>query len=120
MPNEHELGNDPNYFDVSRDLLQMVNGFREQMPCPFFGMVHSSEGTSLTHLTFIHPRLFSSLIMIEPAIYSDGNAEADKIKKFTVLKPDFWKSREELEAWARGNALYRNWDPRVVDRLLRY
>jgi alpha-beta hydrolase superfamily lysophospholipase len=39
--NEDQLGDDPNWFDHSRDLLLMVNHFREQMKPPFFGLAHS-------------------------------------------------------------------------------
>ncbi|KAL9614062.1 MAG: hypothetical protein Q9167_001416 [Letrouitia subvulpina] len=118
--NEHELGNDPHYFDFSRDLLHMVNVFRHQMPRPIFGVGHSIGGTSLVHLAFIHPRLFASLVLIDPAVYGDGSAEGAKILMYASLKPDLWKSRREVEAWVRHNPFYKAWDPRVVDRLLHF
>ena len=118
VANELVLGNDPHYFDLSRDLLHMVNIFRDQMPHPILGVGHSIGGTSLAHLSFIHPRLFAALVLIDPAIYSDRSSQADKILEHASLKPDFWKSREELETWVRQNRVYRTWDPRVIDRLL--
>ncbi|KAI4162017.1 MAG: hypothetical protein LQ342_004329 [Letrouitia transgressa] len=120
IANEHELGNDPNYFDISRDMLHMINVFRDQMPRPIFGVGHSIGGTSLVHLAFIHPRLFTSLVLIDPAVYSDGGVEGPRILMYASLKPDFWESRRELEAWVRQNPFYKAWDPRVVNRLLHF
>ena len=118
--NESELGNDSHYFDLSRDLLHMVNVFRDQMPRPILGIGHSMGATLLAFLSFMHPSLFMSLMLIEPAIYSDVSPQGGPLLTYTSLKPDFWKSKAELETWVRRNATYKGWDQRVVKRLLRF
>ncbi len=118
--NEPKLGNDTHYFDLSRDLLHMVNVFRDQMPRPILGIGHSVGGTSLAFLSFMHPRLFTSLILIEPAIYRDGSPQGGPLLTYTSLKRDFWKSKAELESWVRRNPIYKDWDQRVIKRLLRF
>lgn len=66
--NEDIVGDDPNWFDHSRDLLYMVNHFRDQMPRPIIGVAHSLGVAQLVHLSLIHPSLFHSLALIEPVI----------------------------------------------------
>ena len=62
--NERDLGNDPHWFDHSRDLFLMVNHFRTSMPRPIVGVGHSMGGAQLANLSLIHPRLFTSLSLI--------------------------------------------------------
>ena len=45
--NEPILGNDPSWFDHSRDLLHMINTFRDEMPRPLIGIGHSMGGCQL-------------------------------------------------------------------------
>jgi len=45
--NAHELGNEVSWFDHSRDMLQMVNHFREEMIRPLIGIGHSAGGCAL-------------------------------------------------------------------------
>ena len=42
--NEDILGDDPHYNDHARDLLQLINLKREQMPEPIVGVGHSIGG----------------------------------------------------------------------------
>jgi hypothetical protein len=42
--NEADLGDDPNWLDHSRDLLLMVDTFRDRMKAPFVGLGHSFGG----------------------------------------------------------------------------
>ena len=45
--NEGLLGNDPGWFDHSRDLLHLINLKRDQMPRPIMGIGHSMGGAQL-------------------------------------------------------------------------
>lgn len=45
--NEELLGNDPSWFDHSRDLLHLINMKRDQMPRPLIGLGHSMGGAQL-------------------------------------------------------------------------
>ncbi|KAJ4533517.1 hypothetical protein HRR77_008495 [Exophiala dermatitidis] len=45
--NEQLLGNDPSWFDHSRDLLHLINLKRHEMPRPLIGVGHSMGGAQL-------------------------------------------------------------------------
>jgi len=58
--NEPHLGNDVSWWDHSRDLLAMINHFRQEMARPLIGVGHSMGGTQLVHLSSLHLRLFEA------------------------------------------------------------
>lgn len=66
--NENTQGDDPSFSDFARDMLCMVNQFRDQMTLPVVGFGHSMGATALLELSLLHPRLFSSLVLIDPII----------------------------------------------------
>jgi alpha-beta hydrolase superfamily lysophospholipase len=45
--NEEKMGDDPSWFDHSRDLLHLINIFRAEMPRPLVGVGHSMGGCQL-------------------------------------------------------------------------
>ncbi|CZS89889.1 related to host-specific AK-toxin Akt2 [Rhynchosporium agropyri] len=119
--NEGVLGNDPAWGDHPRDLLHMVNHFRTQMPLPIIGIGHSFGANTLCNLSFIHPRLFSTLILLDPVIEVEsvgltgpGPAQASTFRR------DLWPSRAEAEAAFRKQKFYQSWDPRVLDRWCKF
>ena len=118
--NEHVQGDDPHFFDHSRDLLRMVNHFQDRMPRPIVGMAHSMGTTQLVQLALIHPRLFHSLALIEPIIFQDWIPFGPNPAFLTSHRPDLWPSRGEAEASFRKNPFFKIWDPRVLDNYLKY
>lgn len=122
--NEAQLGNDPHWFDHSRDLLRMVDYFREDMPRPIVGVGHSAGGAQMIFLSRLHPRLFHSLVLIEPALHGGTLAQFEKLvsatSTYAVLRKDVWPSRSEAAASFGKNPFYTTWDPRVLSRLLRH
>jgi pimeloyl-ACP methyl ester carboxylesterase len=64
--NEEWMGNEPHWFDHSRDLLHMINCFRDDMSRPIVGIGHSVGAAQLVFLSLMHPRLLTSLVLIEP------------------------------------------------------
>lgn len=50
--NERLLGNDPGWHDHARDLLNLINIKRDQMPRPIVGIGHSFGGNNLWATTF--------------------------------------------------------------------
>ncbi|GAM33956.1 toxin biosynthesis protein [Talaromyces pinophilus] len=115
--NEDIQGDTTNWFDHSRDLLHMINHFRKEMPRPIIGVGHSMGCAQLIHLSLLHPRLLSTLVLYEPVIL-DRVPPGPNPAKFAAVKRDVWPSRQEAEEALR-KAL-RKWDPRVVDRYLRF
>ncbi|OJI89979.1 hypothetical protein ASPTUDRAFT_25575 [Aspergillus tubingensis CBS 134.48] len=119
VQNENIMGNETSWFDHARDLLHMINHFREDMPRPIMGVGHSAGGSQLILLSLMHPRLFSSLTLLDPYLIPD-NRDVNALTLFylTATRRDIWSSRKEAERFIR-RAL-RSWDPRVLDRWVHY
>ncbi|KAJ5360335.1 hypothetical protein N7517_009526 [Penicillium concentricum] len=111
--NEELLGDDPSWFDHPRDLLYMINQFRHEMPRPIIGVGHSMGATQLALLSLIHPRLFTSLVLIEPAL----TRKISNIQHFALLsikRRDTWASKSE--AIKSATRSFAQWDSRVLKR----
>ncbi|KAF1989385.1 alpha/beta-hydrolase [Aulographum hederae CBS 113979] len=119
--NESKLGNDPNWFDHSRDLLHMINHFRAQMPLPLIGLGHSMGGCQLVNLSLMHPRLFTTLILVDPVIQSRVSPKGNFAPAFaSARRRDRWPSRSAAKTAFLKSPFYRAWDPRVLDLWIRF
>ncbi|KAF3051405.1 hypothetical protein E8E11_004573 [Didymella keratinophila] len=119
--NEDKLGNDPSWLDHSRDLLHMVNTFSRQMPRPIIGVGHSMGGCQLANLALLHPRLFESLILIDPVIQGKVSVIGNVSPAFASAKRrDLWPSRAEAAKGFKKSKFYQTWDPRVLDRWIEH
>ncbi|RAH44191.1 uncharacterized protein BO95DRAFT_367016 [Aspergillus brunneoviolaceus CBS 621.78] len=117
--NENHLGNDPSWLDHSRDLLLMINQFRDQMPRPIMGLGHSVGAAQMIFLSLIHPRLFSSLMLVEPYFVERTlQGSGPLLLRLTINKRDIWPSR--AVAVDKSRKALRSWDPRVLDRWARF
>lgn len=119
--NEDKLGDDPSWLDHSRDLLHMVNVFRAQIPRPIIGVGHSMGGCQLANLSLLHPRLFETLILIDPVIQPKmsitgniGPAAA------SARRRERWPSRAEALKSFQKSKFYQAWDTRVLHRWVQY
>lgn len=125
VENELLLGNDPGWFDHSRDLLHMINLKRNEMPRPIVGIGHSCGGAQLVHISLWNPRLFSSLVLIDPVIQQrsaeiDPNSIKPNLAQLSTFRREIWPSRKEAaESFARSK-FYQGWDKRVLDRWVQY
>ncbi|CAF9926713.1 MAG: hypothetical protein ALECFALPRED_003511 [Alectoria fallacina] len=122
--NEDKLGNDPSWNDHPRDLLHMINHFRKEMPRPLIGIGHSMGGNHLVNLAYIHPRLLTFLVLIDPVI-QNASAEAPDKSRFShtqasTFRRDDWPSRAEAASSVKKSKFYQSWDPRVFDLWIRY
>lgn len=79
----------------------------------------------------MHPRLLSSLVLMDPVIVGNytrkGEQPDDKAEKLspmaTILstyRRDIWPSREEAAQGFKKSKFYQAWDPRVLDRYIKY
>ena len=122
--NEDKLGNDPSWNDHSRDLLHMINHFRKEMTRPLVGIGHSMGGSHLVNLAYLHPRLLTSLVLIDPVVQSSFVEAADKSRvsqtRASTFRRDDWPSRAEAAASVKKSKFYKSWDPRVLDLWIRY
>ncbi|RAL14752.1 uncharacterized protein BO97DRAFT_422104 [Aspergillus homomorphus CBS 101889] len=111
------------WMDHSRDLFLMINHFREQMPRPIVGVGHSFGGNIITNLAYLHPRLFTTLLLIDPVIQLTPppmgfGTDATGPINYTLYRKDVWPSREV--ALRANRALTHGWDPRCVARMAQY
>ncbi|KAF2691207.1 hypothetical protein K458DRAFT_483272 [Lentithecium fluviatile CBS 122367] len=119
--NEDKLGNDPAWLDHSRDLLHVINTFRSQMPRPIIGLGHSMGGAQLTWLSLLHPRLFETLILVDPVIQRMVSLRGNVSPALSsALRRDRWPSREEAAKSMLRNKFYQAWDKRVFNRWIQH
>ncbi|KAJ5634794.1 hypothetical protein N7528_002636 [Penicillium herquei] len=120
--NEKELGDDPNWFDHSRDLLHMVNHFQDQIQPPIMGIAHSFSCSQFVHLSIMHPRLLHSVAFLEPMIQNETPSKlgGPSPALWTSTRPDVWPSVQEAEKYIRANGFWRRWDPKCVDQYIRF
>ncbi|KAI9839928.1 MAG: hypothetical protein M1819_000120 [Sarea resinae] len=119
--NEDELGNDPSWGDHPRDLLLMINHFRDQMPRPLVGMGHSMGSVHLVFLSLLHPRLFSTLILMDPVIQpATDDPSPFPPTRTSTFRRDIWPSRIAATEAVNNNKFYQKWDDRVRERWLDY
>jgi pimeloyl-ACP methyl ester carboxylesterase len=121
--NEGKLGDDPSWIDHTRDLFLLINNFRDQMPRPLVGIGHSFGGVQLVHLSLFHPRLFSTLILMDPYVTRMPPANfrnSPVFHQFVVDRQSSWPSRSSAEAALKRSPLYYGFDPRCIELLLRH
>ncbi|KAK4547457.1 hypothetical protein LTR36_001113 [Oleoguttula mirabilis] len=119
--NEQKLGNDPSWMDHSRDLFLMVNHFRQYMKRPIIGVGHSMGGANLVNLSLIHPRLFTSLVLVDPVMTRLPSIQGNFFPaRASTNRRDLWPSRKAAEASFKRSKFYQTWDPRVLDLWVQY
>ena len=129
--NENAIGDEPHWFDSSRDLLQMVNYFQAEMPPPIVGMGQSWGCVTISMMSISHPRLFTGIVSLEPVFVTgykykkrkdDKYERPDKHHAATLMakRNDKWSSREEARKYFAANPYYAAFDPRVFERVIEY
>ncbi|KAH9809538.1 Alpha/beta hydrolase family [Teratosphaeria destructans] len=119
--NERKLGNDPSWMDHPRDLFLMVNHFRSEMKRPLIAIGHSMGGNNLVNLSLMHPRLFTTMILIDPVIQRHISVTGNfGPAKASTNRRDRWPSRRAAEAAFKRSKFYQTWDPRVLDLWLEH
>ncbi|UZP37724.1 hypothetical protein NXS19_005540 [Fusarium pseudograminearum] len=115
--NQDAIGNDPSWLDYARDILHMINTFRP--PPPIMAMGHSFGANALTNVALLHPRIFTSLVLLDPVIShfaSTPGASSAGPAAASMVRREVWPSRAEAAASFGRSAFYKTWDPRVLQR----
>ncbi|KAF1981543.1 hypothetical protein K402DRAFT_233344 [Aulographum hederae CBS 113979] len=111
--NEEKMGSDPHFFDHGRDLLSLINTYRDEFPRPLVGIGHSMGSSSLIGLALMHPRLMTSMVCID-AVFARVNApNIHAIAKLGTFRPDVFRSKEEAIAILGKLPFLKTFDPRV-------
>ncbi|TWU77682.1 hypothetical protein ED733_008252 [Metarhizium rileyi] len=115
------LGNDPCWYDYSRDIIHMINTFR--MPRPLVAVGHSFGANALSYAALLHPRLFHSMVLLDPVIapYHTSHFEPRASPAAaSIRRRDVWPSRDAAAALFRKSPFYQAWDPRVLDQWVKH
>lgn len=67
----------------------------------------------------MHPRLLSTLVLIEPVIQREFPPELN-LAAMSTFRPDLWLSRTAAEATFRKSRFFEPWDSRALDKYLKY
>ncbi len=102
----------------------MINHFRSQMPLPIIGVGHSMGSNQLVNLSLMHPRLFSTLVLMEPVIQEIGTTlrgDSGRIPaRLSTFRRDIWPSKAAAVASFKKQKYYQLWDPRVLELWIEY
>lgn len=99
----------------------MINHFRASMPRPIIGVGHSFGGAILCNLAFMHPRLLSTIVLLDPVIQGHASAPTGPSPaQLSAFRRDYWPSRADAEASFRKSKFYQSWDPRALDQWCEY
>ncbi|KAI2636730.1 Alpha/beta hydrolase family-domain-containing protein [Xylaria nigripes] len=116
--NEDKLGNDPFWHDHSRDLLHLTNIFRAEMPRPIIGIGHSFGANILAHLSLLHPRLMTSIVMLDPTILPHDPVKSPPEdvgpSQASAYRREVWPNRQDAAVSFERSPFYGAWDPRVL------
>jgi pimeloyl-ACP methyl ester carboxylesterase len=88
------------------------------MPRPMIGIGHSMGAAQITGLSILHPRLFETIILIDPVIQNfekivpNGNMIPAHL---SAARRDRWPNRKAAEQSFKKSKFYKTWDPRVLD-----
>ena len=84
-------------------------------------VLHSGHQLTIfsVNLSLIHPRLLSTLVLMEPVIQPE-HAPGPNAAMMSTYRPDLWPSREAAEASFRKNKFFQTWDSRVLDKYIEF
>jgi pimeloyl-ACP methyl ester carboxylesterase len=99
----------------------MINHFRKQMRRPLIGIGHSMGGCQIVNLSLMHPRLFTTVILIDPVIVRFNTSDdGSPLAVASTRRRDRWPSRKAAETGFLKSKFYQSWDPRVLRNWLQY
>ncbi|KIL93095.1 host-specific ak-toxin akt2 [Fusarium avenaceum] len=113
VTNEDILGNDSSWFDHARDMMYLINQNQRDMPHPIVGIGHSMGGSQLAQLALWHPRLLSSLVLIDPILQIPNPSIS--LAGLSTKRRDIWPSRDGAAEKFKQSKFFQAWDPRVLD-----
>jgi pimeloyl-ACP methyl ester carboxylesterase len=87
------------------------------MPLPIIGMGHSLGGNLLCNLSYMHPRLLTTIIFLDPVIQPHASAPSGTSPaQASTFRRDLWPSRQEAVEAFKKQKFYDSWDPRVFEK----
>jgi pimeloyl-ACP methyl ester carboxylesterase len=129
--NEAELGDELDWFAGARDIVQLVNHFRDSMSPPLVGIGQSWGAFHILSIAAWHPRLFQAIIPIE-AVVEIGTLHNSKMGSdfsrfpgitvgYTAVRGrDRWPNADAARRYFLASTYYSTFDERVFEKVLQY
>lgn len=99
----------------------MINTFR--MPRPLIAVGHSFGANALSYAALLHPRLFHSMVLLDPVIAPYHQVPMEfraSPAAASVRRRDLWPSRDAAAALFKKSPFYQAWDPRAFDQWVKH
>lgn len=78
-------------------------------------------GNNLVNLALMHPRLFTSLILIDPVIQRIPSPQGNfGPAKASTTRREIWPSRQAAREKLQQSRFYQAWDPRVLEKWIQF
>jgi pimeloyl-ACP methyl ester carboxylesterase len=109
------------WLDYTRDIVHMVNIVRPEPP--LVGIGHSFGGAAIVNAALFSPRLFTTVILLDPVIspYSSTPGDIkDGPAAMSIRRRDIWPSRQVAAQSFKKSPFYQSWDERVLKLWLEY
>lgn len=135
--NKNEIGDEAEWLDPARDIVQMINYFRSQedtdsksssrayMAPPLVGIGQSWGAVHVLAPAAWHPRLFQGLVCIEPVVENGSWHENSKGRRYSTffkyrlhLVQDSWKNKAEARKYFASSPYYGSFEPRVFEKIM--
>ncbi|KAH7337716.1 Alpha/beta hydrolase family-domain-containing protein [Rhizoctonia solani] len=87
------------------------------------GIGHSFGGCTLARAAIESPRLFSSIILLDPVIYSSYAVRGpgiDALTKGALIRRDHWSDRESTKSQFLKSPFFQTWHPDVLADYVKY
>lgn len=92
----------------------MINHFRHEMSRPLVGIGHSMGALQLIQLALLHPRLLSTLVIIEPVLVREPFLGSFHMAAASLVRREAWPSRAAAAETFAKSKFYQTWDSRVL------
>ncbi|KAL9108159.1 MAG: hypothetical protein Q9227_007013 [Pyrenula ochraceoflavens] len=97
---------------------------RDRMPRPIVGIGHSFGANHLVNLAYIHPRLLSTLVLMDPVMYEYSSTPPkwgrNSPAVLSTYRRDIWPSRTAAAESFAGSKFYQRWDKRVLEHWVQH
>jgi len=77
-------------------------------------------GAHLITLSLMHPRLLSTLVLIDPVVIRATHLGAYNLGRMSAKRRDQWPSRAAARKAFDKSPMFRSWDRRVLDRWMEH
>ncbi|CAE6467964.1 unnamed protein product [Rhizoctonia solani] len=99
---------------------RLTQGFANRT---IIGIGHSFGGCTLARMVIDSPKLFSSLILLDPVIYPSYAVRGpgiDALTKGALVRRDHWPDRESAKAGLLNSPFFQAWHPDVLADYVKY